>query len=67
MFLRGEPFFLIIYLFARWRACYGVTVHFKLRNIMLVATKEHVILRNFVALTWMLDKKRISVGCDIMK
>ena len=31
-----------------------------------VATKVHVIL-SYIVLTWMHDKKRISVACDIMK
>jgi len=34
---------------------------------MLVATKVHVIVRNYVVLTWMCDKNGISVACDILK
>jgi len=48
---------------------FGYHTHntFKLYNITLVATKVHVILRSFVVLTWMWDKKKISVACDIME
>ena len=32
-------------------------VHFKLRNIMLVATKVHMVLKSYAVLTWMCDTK----------
>ena len=38
-------------------------MHTKLRNITLYS----MILRSYVVLTWMHDKKRISVACDIME
>jgi hypothetical protein len=40
---------------------FGYHTHntFKLYNITLVATKVHVILRSFVVLTWMWDKKKL--------
>ena len=41
--------------------------HSKLHNTMLVATKVHVMLRSFVVLTWMRDKRRFNVACDIME
>ena len=34
-------------------------VHFKLRNITLVATKVQGILRSYVVLTWMRDKREL--------
>ena len=45
-----------------WR----IKIHSKLCNIMLVATKVHVILRNYIVLTWVWWKRN-SVACDIMK
>lgn len=33
--------------------------HSKLRNIMLVVIRVHVILRSFVVLTWMRDKREV--------
>ena len=35
-------------------------VHFKLRNITLVATKVQGILRSYVVLTWMRDKRELA-------
>ena len=34
-------------------------VHSNLPNIMLVATKVHIILRKYVVLTWMCDNKEL--------
>ena len=44
-----------------------VCVHSKLHKITLVATKVNVMLRSFVVLTWLLDKERINIRCDIME
>ena len=41
--------------------------HSKLRNISLVGTKMHVILRRYALFTWMRDKKRSIVACDVME
>ena len=40
-------------------------IHSKLLKITLVATKVHVILRSFVVLTWMRDKR--GLVCDVME
>ena len=42
-------------------------VYSKLCNIMLVATKVHVILCSLAVLTWMCDKREVVQTCDIME
>ena len=41
--------------------------HSQLHNITLVVTKVHLMLRSFVVVTWMCERRRISGACDIME
>ena len=45
----------------------SMSVHSKLCDITLVATKMHVTLRNYVLLTWMCDEIVFCVACDIVE
>jgi hypothetical protein len=55
--VHGANIALVSNLYSKKVLPYSAQMHSKLRNIMLVATKVHVILRSYVVLTCMCDKR----------